>query len=339
MRRVAFGLLLPLLLAAPARADDLQLPAAALDRTGPVMAIWHPTTPAAGTLLLTWTDAAGRLIERHRLTLDRPLPDVAIPLDLRRARELANQLTAVFEPRDGGPSTQSTAAFVARPPPGWRRYQVLLWQDLPPAGLAGLRALGITGTKLLHPLSPAGQEASAQRIAAGLRWYDENLATDFYAAYHRWRPGLPVTWSFDQVRARHARDPADLSVFDRQPGLSDPAWLDTIRARLSDIARRQAPYRPLFLNLGDETGIADLTANWDFDRSPTSLAAMRVWLRERARQSRGAETGMGHGFQHLERRGAGAHRRRRPRRCRRAVLDGVQGMDGRGLRPRRPRRR
>ena len=42
-------------------------------------------------------------------------------------------------------------------------------------------------------------------------------------------------------------------------------------------------YRPLFYNLGDEPGIADLTAFWDFDFSPASLAAMRKWLRTRYR--------------------------------------------------------
>jgi hypothetical protein len=40
-------------------------------------------------------------------------------------------------------------------------------------------------------------------------------------------------------------------------------------------------YRPLFYNLGDETGIADLTAFWDFDLSAPSLAAMREWLKGR----------------------------------------------------------
>ena len=40
------------------------------------------------------------------------------------------------------------------------------------------------------------------------------------------------------------------------------------------------PYRPLYYDLGDETGIADLGAFWDFDFSDPSLRAMRVWLRE-----------------------------------------------------------
>ena len=43
----------------------------------------------------------------------------------------------------------------------------------------------------------------------------------------------------------------------------------------------QHPYRPLYYNLGDEAGVADLAAFWDFDFSEYSLAAMRDWLKER----------------------------------------------------------
>jgi hypothetical protein len=67
----------------------------------------------------------------------------------------------------------------------------------------------------------------------------------------------------------------------RRPSLSDPAWLARIRDRLVETARFYAPYRPLFYSLGDESGIADLAAFWDFDFSDESLVPMRRWLRER----------------------------------------------------------
>jgi hypothetical protein len=56
------------------------------------------------------------------------------------------------------------------------------------------------------------------------------------------------------------------------PSLSDHAWLTKIR----NSAHRR--YSPLFYNLSDEARIADLDAFWDFDFSPTSLAAMRESL-------------------------------------------------------------
>jgi hypothetical protein len=235
-----------LLLAGPAMADEVRLPATALDPTGPVIALWRSDAPASGELQLDWTEGEGRLVERHRVTLAEPQAEIAVRLDLRRAREPAYRITARFRPTGSGAETRAEARFFVRSAPGWTQYQLILWHDRPAAALPGLHRLGITGTKLLRPLSQAGRDSAEQRMAVGLRWYTENLATDFYAPYHRWMPGRSVTWLFDQTKARHRRDLDDLAVFHRQPSPSDPAWLATIEARLTEIARSQAPYRPLF---------------------------------------------------------------------------------------------
>ncbi|MPZ35277.1 MAG: hypothetical protein GEV13_30605 [Rhodospirillales bacterium] len=269
------------LLACPAVADEVRLPALALDPTGPVIALWRPSAPASGELQLDWTQGDGHLVERHRITLAEPQAEIAIRIDLRRARAPVNLITARFNPAGSDVETQAEARFFVRPAPGWTQYQVILWQDAPASAMPVLHRLGITGTKLFRPLSQAGRDGAEQRLAAGLRWYTENLATDFYAPYHRWMPGRSVTWLFDQTKARHRRNPDDLTVFHRQPSLSDPVWLGTVETRLTEIARAQAPYRPLFHNLADESGIADLAAAWDFDLSPSSLEGMRVWLKER----------------------------------------------------------
>jgi hypothetical protein len=50
---------------------------------------------------------------------------------------------------------------------------------------------------------------------------------------------------------------------------------------LISVARKHSPYRPIFYDLGDESGIANLAAAWDFDFSDQSLAEMRVWLKQR----------------------------------------------------------
>jgi hypothetical protein len=172
---------------------------------------------------------------------------------------------------------------------GWDRYQVILWHTdgATAAQLGVARRLGVTAGKLFGVREPMPAAALAAELArraaplreAGLRPYVENVATDFYAAYHRWRPDRPVTFAFDVVQARHQADPSDRSVFVREPSLSDPVWLARIGARLAAHARALAPDRPLYFSLGDETGIADLTAAWDSDRSAASLAAFRSWLR------------------------------------------------------------
>src|SRR3954464_4353480 len=97
-RRLLHLALLLTALAWPAAADTLLLPAPALDRSGPVVVLWRSEHPAAGMLRLDWRDAAGRLVERHDITLAEALPELPITLDLRRARTLDNRLKARFQP-------------------------------------------------------------------------------------------------------------------------------------------------------------------------------------------------------------------------------------------------
>ena len=163
-------------------------------------------------------------------------------------------------------------------------YQAIIWQ--PPGSAqraAGLRALGFTAGQVMADRAGTDAAGTAQRmaplLAGGLRWYVENIATDFYAPYHRWFADRPVTWRFDETRRLHRADPSALAGFIRTPSLSDPQWLERIRQRLTEHVRVHAPYRPLFYNLADEAGIADLAAFWDFDLSPASLAGFRDWLR------------------------------------------------------------
>lgn len=176
------------------------------------------------------------------------------------------------------------ACLAAAPAPAaaderWDEYQLIMWQDQPAAALPGLQRLGFTATKLIGNGGRIDPQALAERRASGLPYYVENIATDWYASYHRYTPGQPVTWRFDRDRVRRRADPGDAGVFVREPSLSDPAWLAAVQARLEALVRAQAGDRPLFYNLGDETGIADLAAPWDYDQSPVALAAFRAWLR------------------------------------------------------------
>ncbi len=175
------------------------------------------------------------------------------------------------------PVLQGAAA--ARADERWDHWQLLLWQDRTAAQLAGLPRLGFTGTKLRATNGDVDADGLARRLALGLPFYLENLATDFYAPYHRFLPGRSVTALFDAAKARRRADPADRSVFVREPSLSDPAWLERVRSRLDRVVRSQRRNRPLFYNLGDETGIGDLAAAWDADLAPASLDGFRAWLR------------------------------------------------------------
>ena len=174
------------------------------------------------------------------------------------------------------------AAHAAPPPPDRDDYQIIMWQAQTAARYAGLRQLGVTAGAVLASRAGSDPAQVAAAVAplreAGLRWYVENIATDFYAAYHRWQPGHSVTWRFLAAQALHRQDPADPAAFIRDPSLSDPVWRARIADRLALQVWLHAADRPLFYSLGDETGIADLAAPWDFDFSPVSLAGFRAWL-------------------------------------------------------------
>jgi hypothetical protein len=167
----------------------------------------------------------------------------------------------------------------------WPDYQIIMWQDQPPVRLAGLARLGVTAGRIFGvrgslELAKIPEETASFR-ALNLRWFIENIATDFYAAYHRWQPDHPVTWLFDETKRIHREDPTNITAFIRTPSLSDPEWLHRIALRLQQHVRAYAPYRPLYYSLADEAGIADLAAAWDFDFAPASLAGLRVWLKQR----------------------------------------------------------
>jgi hypothetical protein len=278
--------------AARAAAADSLVLASPVPRHGAVTAMLRLDPPASGsgTLHVSWTDGAGRLVLRRTVAV--ALVDaraVAIALDMRRAVVMTNRLHVRLVLR-GGAVREADADFVTVPDSlgrgadGWG-YPIIVWQDQTPARAAGLRRLGITAGRLFGVRGDLSAQAAATRmaplLAADLRFYVENIATDFYAAYHRFLPDRPVTWAFDQARALHARDPADPAAFWRAPSLSDPSAIAVVRQRLAQHVRLFGPFRPLYYSLGDETGIADLSAAWDFDLSPAALAQFRQWLRSR----------------------------------------------------------
>ncbi|MGH7043490.1 MAG: beta-galactosidase [Acetobacteraceae bacterium] len=173
------------------------------------------------------------------------------------------------------------ASLAAPAQAAWDRFRIIEWQPRDPAQLATLKRLGVGAGMVLANRNGGGleQPAAAALQRAGMRCYVENIATDFYSAYHRWSPGKSPGWRFAALQRRYAVDPHDRSVFARHPSLSDPVWLQRIARRLDVTVHAARPYRPLYYSLGDETGIADLAAFWDFDISPDSLSGFRAWLR------------------------------------------------------------
>jgi Beta-galactosidase trimerisation domain/Beta-galactosidase len=266
---------------------EIVLPSNALERDKPVQAVYRTNWQATGkgTLSLQWTDVHGRVVD------DRNIPvvlndemEIGFTLDLRRAAAIDNELRAHFSfegvDKKGGPDKREEDAkirFIAKPDRNWWDYIILMWERYPTEHVAILKTLGVN----------AGQSNGRSYkppeflLQNDLRWYAENIATDYYSEYHRWRPDRIQHWSFLQAKELYKKDPASKEPFKRRPSFSDPAWRKMIHDRLVDSARFHSRYRPVFYSLADEAGIADLAAYWDFDFSDQSLVEMRVWLKER----------------------------------------------------------
>jgi hypothetical protein len=276
-------------------ADEIMIPAEVLPRDRSVDVVYRLDTPGNGDgiLAIEWTDALGRLVERRKIPVRfKHTTTAAFRLDTRRAVALKNQLTAHLSFRGltgaGAPDLRENdaqASFVAQPiERSWWDYQIIMWQKRTEEQYVALRALGITaGTVLANRGEQAADYVAKQiapLLASNLRWYIENIATDFYSAYHRWSSDHPQNWRFLQTKEAYRANPADKTALVRDPSLSDPAWLRRIRERVFATVRSQRAYRPLYYSLGDETGVADVSAFWDFDLSSHSLRAMRRWLRQ-----------------------------------------------------------
>src|SRR5579864_3050125 len=213
-------------------AAELTLPSTALERSGPVHAIFRTSPLATGTgqLSLEWTDVYGRVVDRRVLPVEmNDEADIGFELDLRRAEAMQNQLRGhlVFDgqTKRGAADHRDQEAeitFVAKPPDRtWWDYAIIMWQNYSPAQFAKLKDLGINGSEYV------GRNLSAPDflLKNDLRWYAENIATDFYSAYHHYFPDRDTGWEFKQARAAHQKDPSSLEPFKRHPSLTDAAWL------------------------------------------------------------------------------------------------------------------
>ena len=240
-----------LLLGGLAFAGEIVLPSSALERAGPVTAIYRTNTRATGKgeLAIRWTDVHGRVVEDRKIPVElTDETDIGFRLDLRRAAAMKNELRVHFSlegvNKRGAPDRReedAAVSFVASPPHRtWWDYTIVMWQHYPIELVPGLKKLGIN----------AGQWVGRNRnlpeflLQNDVRWYAENIATDFYSEYHRWYPDRPVNFAFVQAKELYKKDPSSKEAFKRQPSFSDPAWIQKVRDRLAQSARFYSPYRP-----------------------------------------------------------------------------------------------
>ncbi len=279
---------LPLFLASLSGAAQLVLPGAAFERDHAIVVTFRTGHQATGkgTLHVQWTDNLGRVVEDQSLPAElTDENEIRFPLDLTRAIGLQNHLQVHFsfvgknkKGQEDRREEDAESSFVARPPsPDWWDYMIMMWQDGSADHFARLQPLGINAGKS----SEHSNQLPESLLKNNLPWYVENIATDFYSAYHIYRADRPYNYALLQAKELYRKDPSNTQALKRYPSFSDPVWLDKIHDRLVESTRIYSPYRPIFYNLADESGIAELAGFWDFDFSDQSLDAMRSWLKDR----------------------------------------------------------
>lgn len=281
-------LALPLAAVAAMAQAKLTLPSTTLERKGTVaarMEFSHAHT-GKGHLHVRWTDSLGRVVQEYTKPVElTDEPELSFPVDMTRAFAMQNTLEARFTLEEKTAKgiehvdDASSVNFVAKPNfEGWRDYVIIEYQEYPQAIHARMETLGINGGQWVG----RNQTVIPQFLLKNnLRWYSEQIATEFYAEYHRFRTDRGVDWSYQHAKELYFKDPTSKEALKRHPSLSDAVWLQKITNRLRDTVKLNEPYRPFFYSLSDESGIADLGAQWDFDFSDQSLEAMRIWLQER----------------------------------------------------------
>src|SRR5205085_8412244 len=166
-----------------------------LERDGPVHAIYRTNALATGKgeFAIDWSDVHGRLVESRKFAVElNDESEIGFDLDLRRAVAMQNEIRVHFsfdgvnkkgekDHRD----ENAQLSFIARPPVhSWWDYNIMMWQRHSPEMFSVLKTLGINGGEYnARTLRPP-----EFLLKNDLRGYAENIATDFYSAYHRYFP-------------------------------------------------------------------------------------------------------------------------------------------------------
>jgi hypothetical protein len=110
---------------------------------------------------------------------------------------------------------------------------------------------------------------------AGFDYYVENIVSPGLCLKFR---SSVTDWNAFITAWAKMRDP---QAFVRDYTLVDPRWRESARGDVRQAAARHAPFSPALYDLRDELSVTVSANPFDYDFSPSSLAAFRLWLAKR----------------------------------------------------------
>ncbi len=156
------------------------------------------------------------------------------------------------------------------------RYRVILWcgeraeKNRDSAALVkACRELGVT------TMMTGAEGDPAPWLDAGFDYYVENIVNR----------GLCLKWNsqvtnWDKFVTEWSKQRGQ-QEFVREYCLVDPLWRESARRQMRQSGARHAAYAPVLYDIRDELSVTISANPFDYDFSPASLAAFRVWLQKR----------------------------------------------------------
>lgn len=158
----------------------------------------------------------------------------------------------------------------------WSDYRVILWMGengqkalANPAMPDRLRELGVNSGMI----GPGGDPSFYSKNGFG--HYVENIVNEGLCLKFR---SNVTNWDKFVTEWAKTRDMASLV---RDYPLEDSNWLQRMSDRMKKTAREAMPHQPVLYDLRDELSTTISANPFDYDFSPTSLAAFREWLKTR----------------------------------------------------------
>ena len=274
----------------PAWSGEIILPSSALDRDARVQAHYKTELPGTGKWP-THHHLDGCLWSPHRAALDSSQASRyhrgAFSLGSSSGRgdaEHSRRPVLLHGRWQRGAQDRrderAEISFIARPPDRtWWDYQIIMWQTRTAEQYAALKTLGVSAGAAVYrrQRSAAARRSVAERSAMVRREYRHRFLLRLPSAVSG--PGEELEIPGSEAPLRQGPFRSEVIPSRSEPERPGVARQDSRPARGDGTAQCALP--PLFYNLGDEPGIADLSAFWDFDFSSHSLTGMRAWLAER----------------------------------------------------------
>jgi hypothetical protein len=163
------------------------------------------------------------------------------------------------------------------PRPWGDRYRVILWcGDTVAKNRAHTNALAAACHELgVTTLMTWPEGDPTPWLGAGFDYYVENIVSPGLCLKFR---SSVTDWNAFITAWAKTRDP---QAFVRDYSLADPQWRESARRDMRQAAARHAPFGPVLYDIRDELSVTVSANPFDYDFSPTSLAAFRIWLQKR----------------------------------------------------------